>query len=153
MIRILFTNKKSDHKRFSEAKIQIDDFEENIRIPVDYWNKLDYMKSWHEAIQIILKGSNDAVSVLITQMYDPSNPRFAIMLWPLYREKDKVFIHNEYLSLKDAGINKELSIRELVKYVLPRDEKFDLPPSEWCIDLRDLEEFDDYIQNQQLDAR
>ena|SRR6185503_15845734 len=149
MFKIEFSDvkNKDDEER---AVIHINDFSEDLILPTSYWQRHIYIDHWHEAIQKILNGSEHEISALITEMYDPKKPKYAIMWWPLYRENDKVFIRNGYLSLEEVGITKEPGINELITHVLPRDEKFDSAPSEWCVSLSDLEKFDKYIQTIQV---
>ncbi len=122
------------------GEIEIDDYEETISLSTDYWSRSDYTKQWVEGLERILE-RGESKSALVTEMYNPANPRFAIMWWVLYRDGDKVYIQNEHL-IEDEKPRK-VDLKNLYSYIGGRettDEEGD-EISEWNVSTGELKQF------------
>ncbi len=73
------------------GQIVIDDFTENVFMPVEYWSLDEYKAQWKDGIERIKQGHEK--SCLITKIYDPREYKF-VELWSLYRRGDNVHIFN-----------------------------------------------------------
>lgn len=78
------------------GKITIGEFSERFLASTEYWSQEQYRKQWVEAVDRLINGPCSNTEALIANMYDPSMANF-ICCWPLFREGDKVYIHNNLL--------------------------------------------------------
>src|SRR5690606_13744355 len=77
------------------GQIVINDFKENVFIPVEYWSLDDYKQQWKEAIKRIKEGREK--SCLVVKIYDPKENKF-IEFWSLYKRGDNVHVFNNLLA-------------------------------------------------------
>ena len=75
------------------GRIFINDFYENIEMPVRYWEAEDYERQWKEGLERLKYHDR---SCLVAQIYDPHKGLY-IDWWLLYKEGSKIFIRNEVL--------------------------------------------------------
>ena len=94
------------------AEITIGDFKEVFLSSVDYWHVTEYQKHWAETVEKILNGECDKTA-LIVNMHDPKDANY-LNCWPLYREGDTIYIHNQLLFISQI---KEFDIANLPEYV------------------------------------
>ena len=120
---------------------------ERIIIATNYWSPSDYIRQWMEALHMITDGPDNAKSALITEMYNPANPRWAIFWWPLYREKNSVYIHSQYLIDKDMR-PLSINLNKLYSYVDDRAKPTEGGDevSEWEVSVDDMREFLDKLE-------
>lgn len=105
----------------------------------DYWNAERYAQSWRTSFAVLLSGEA-ARSCFVSSITDPENSNF-IMIWPLYRQGDLVFIRNSILFLEE--LREPFSSLEPWRSVGPReavDENGDRV-SEWSCRLDDITDF------------
>ena len=76
-----------------QGEIQIKKFKETFNMPLYFWNMEDYQKQWEEGIERLKTHER---SCLVVAMQDPNTAPWA-NLWVLYKEGDKVYIHNNLL--------------------------------------------------------
>ena len=127
-------------KHTAIGQIAINDFKENFQMSLDIWSVDDYKKQWQEGFERIKTYNN---SVLITDITN-QNSKTLIQWWVLYKEDNKIFIHNEMLGGKDfeKRLKKEPFNKETYyNFIDPRktftEEGHKI--SEWVIDLNDLD--------------
>jgi hypothetical protein len=91
---------KYDEQKACYGYIQIGDFREKLEINVSFWMPEDYIAQWNRAILRIVE--KDEKSCLITSLSSPQDSNF-IFWWPMYRNKDTVFIQNGILFLDEIS--------------------------------------------------
>lgn len=82
------------------AWITIGDFTEPMIIPTHYWSEEQYKLQWVEGLERILS-PDSSKSYLVTEMYDPAESvgsSYAVMGWPVFREGDTIYVHNQWLA-------------------------------------------------------
>lgn len=123
------------------AKITIGDFSERMVVPLNYWSRSDYHRQWVGAIKRLLEAEENTPVALITEMYDPVKPAFALMWWPLYRRADKVYIRNGFLPFDQ--VPHPFSLDTAYNLILPRDttSRSGETISEWVTTVAELEEW------------
>lgn len=109
----------------------IDGLDEAFHASNSYWSRNQYFDQWRRAIQFILEGNDKAC--FITSMYNPKSANF-IVCWPLYREKNKIYLQNHYIELKK--MNKNFDIDNIHLFI--EDRVKDDETSEWIIPLEDF---------------
>lgn len=100
------------------------------------------MLQWIEGLERIL--SEDSLkSYLVTEMYnpiEPVGPWYAIMGWPLFREGDTIYIHNQWLAFERFPRPFVLSDVYVVA-----DDRHDMeddgPVSEWVSSASEMRDF------------
>jgi len=124
------------------GRIKIGDFQESIVFKTDHWLKSDYIHQWVEAIERLLNGGERAKSALITEMYDPKKPKFAMMVWPLFRQGDTVYVQSRYIPYEE--FKDPFNLQDFYEHIGNRvvdKENEEYRVSEWTIDIRDLKEW------------
>jgi CdiI N-terminal domain len=76
------------------GQIRVGDFSETFVASLDSWNRDRYERHWKGAIAKIVDGSDR--SALITSYVEPIHSTH-LMWWPLYREKNSVYLQNPML--------------------------------------------------------
>jgi hypothetical protein len=142
MFNIAFLNKNvtSEEKRqkASYVEITIGNFKELILSSHDYWRREQYKNQWHEGLKRIIDG--ELQSCIIGSMYNPKKANF-INMWPVYKIKNKIYIQNMILFLKE--IKKPFDEKNIYSYIPSRvtvnEEGKKI--SEWHISIKDLMKF------------
>ncbi|HVW99302.1 MAG TPA: hypothetical protein VHA52_02515 [Candidatus Babeliaceae bacterium] len=75
------------------GEIRINDFHENLIIPLEYWNVEDYENQWVQGLKRI---ENHDKSCLVASVQDPLDEPF-INWWLLYKESNRIVIRNSIL--------------------------------------------------------
>lgn len=124
------------------AQIDINDFSEKIYLRTDYWTVENYREQWKDAIKRL---NNDNKACLITEMYNPEHPAFAMMTWPLYREGDNVYIRQVYIPYDQ--IDKPFTVENAYKEIDDREtsKESNAGPSEWQVKLDNLKDWADKL--------
>lgn len=73
------------------GKIQVDGFEEEFELTLDYWSKEHYEKQWKTQIQRLINSENNIIIGLMTWMHKPG-VKDNYRSWVLYREGKRVFV-------------------------------------------------------------
>jgi hypothetical protein len=138
---IRFTDKKIRKRKgidYVRGEIVINDFKEFFDIPLDFWTISDYERQWKEGLERI---KTSDTSCLIIAICDPKKTGPYINWWPLYKEKNNIFIQNEVffgdVYKKDFG-DHEVTIDNCYNFIgprIPEDFPLDLRPSEWVVKL------------------
>ncbi|WHT18409.1 hypothetical protein N8J89_35730 [Crossiella sp. CA-258035] len=121
------------------GEIVVDDFRESFHMSADYWGAEEYVQSWRRSFEVLLSGE-EARSCFVSSITDPENTNF-IMMWPLHRRGDLVFVQNSILFL--AELEEPFSALEPWRSVGPREtvsEDGDRV-SEWSCPLDDVRNF------------
>lgn len=127
------------------AQITINDFSEQIRMPLENWTQSEYIQQWKDAVARFESGFK--TSALVTEMYNPENPRFALMWWLLYLEENTVYIRNGFLPYEQ--ISKPFDIKNMYECIeerIPKSEDNDVS-SEWAISFDELKEWRDTLKS------
>jgi hypothetical protein len=82
------------------GRITLGDFTEQFMVFLHFWSPIEYEVQWRDAVRRIVSGSQ--VEALITEMHDLKTARH-LVLWPMYREGDQVFVQNRLLFLENLG--------------------------------------------------
>jgi hypothetical protein len=85
---------KSGDVLWAEGKIIINDYEEDLSIPIQIWNLNDYQQQWREGIER-LKTKNSSCLVTAVRMLKTGLP--CMEIWKLYRVGDTVFVNHQLL--------------------------------------------------------
>lgn len=139
MFNIEFIKKRTQDSNFITGQITIGNFSETFTSSLSYWNKNDYLNQWLNTIKGAIE-KNVFTGCLITSMVKPIKKNH-IFCWPVYREKNKVYIQNRILFIKD--IKGRFDINKISKYVSPHtkvNEDGD-KISEWKVSVDDLKIF------------
>jgi hypothetical protein len=123
---------------FVTGNLIIGNESEIIEIPLDFWSISEYMEQWIEAIIRLMRMPN---SVLVLGMSDPSDPKHALYLWPMYRVKKLVYIQNKFVDYND--IPKPFLLQDIYNSVGDRKQYDDDGNliSEWCTTTDEIKEF------------
>lgn len=139
MFEITFTNKNIQYGTsiYNLAYIVINDYKESLKIPIGYWNKSDYIKSWVTMLEDGL--NNQTASMLVTSMHEPSTMNF-FSSWILYYENESVFIQEKINFLDDI---KNFNLESLNLYIPNREvvNEDGLKISEWKTDIKSIYNF------------
>ncbi len=84
------------YRRF---KIIINDFSEELLLPLDFWGVNDYISHWRKQLTQFLSDKQDK-TYLITEMHNPNTANF-IRWWIIYRENDSVFFQEQLVFMDD----------------------------------------------------
>ncbi len=125
------------------GRIQINDFEEKFVMSVAQWSLGDYKRQWHEGLERIKKLPT---SCLVTTVQNPNMvpgiERPFINWWTLYRENDKIILHNQILVselLRETIAPGAFTVDDCYSFIGP---KYHLGQegkiSEWVVKLEDL---------------
>lgn len=129
----------------SYARVMIGKFEETILIPLDYWTKEEYCQQWITSINNLL-AEEKSKSALLVEMYNPEYANF-IKWWPIYRDRDIVYIQNHILLLDELPtLFKPDDLESLVpnrKTIGENGEKI----SEWASSVSELREWLKELKN------
>src|SRR5581483_2910236 len=92
---------EASHAEAVYGKIRIEDHRETFITDLSHWNRTQYEQHWIRALQRLLGDATH--SVLITS-YSPPRPQPTpedfLVWWPLYRERDVVYVQNQLLFFK-----------------------------------------------------
>jgi hypothetical protein len=120
------------------GRIQIGDFQEKFEINVSFWEPKNYVNHWNRSILRI--ANKEEKSCLITSLSDPRNSNF-IFWWPMYRDKDKVFIQNGVLFLDE--VSDSFTLENPYENIPDRETVSEdgEPISEWEIGIESLKNY------------
>lgn len=95
----------------------------------------EYKSQWKDAVRRILLGHQK--SCLVTSMLNPVEAVY-IIIWPLYRRKDIIYIHNNIFFLD--SLTEPFDLTNLYNSVPERETVSEggEPISEWCVPINDL---------------
>ncbi len=133
---IKFTGSHSTNEELGE--IALDDFNETIVIPTEYWSKEKYEHQWKEAITRIVSSDDDISSMLMVSMYDPQKANF-LVAWPLYKIGSSVYVQNNLIFMNT--LRRPFNEQRIYDFVPQREtisEDTGEPISEWQLSLDDL---------------
>ncbi len=120
---------------FCNALLIIDDFCENLRVPIEYWSIEEYKKQWHEGLER-LKYKNS--SCIVTSVYNPQIKPW-VSYWPMWKVGSKLYIENHYFlyeNYKKNIKNRPFTISTCYKYIPSKSSiKAKIKPSIWIVDL------------------
>jgi hypothetical protein len=101
-LRIRFVNKINYEPGLAFGEIVLDDFVENFEASLALWSADRYERQWREGVDRLLSGASR--SCLITSVWDTRSEAFGFW-WVLYREGDRVAVHNQLLLHEVLGKN------------------------------------------------
>lgn len=134
------TSVRPEHGKHIEAigQITLGEFSERFESPLGFWLKEDYQHSWRDALSRLVGGAEK--TALFTAMHDPAFANY-LTWWPLYREFDIVFVHNQLLFLNQLA--EPFQIESFDKFVTPRAtiNEDGNKISEWSVPLSDVERY------------
>jgi hypothetical protein len=130
------TDNTNEHKECFGV-ITIDDFQETLVVPLEYWSKNDYQQHWKKSLERALRKED---SCLITSMYDPQKANF-IVWWLLYIRENKVIVQNHLLFLNtlSESFTPDNPYRFIPKYESENEDGDKI--SEWIVPIEDIEAF------------
>jgi hypothetical protein len=119
--------------------LTLGDFQEELDIPLVFWNESNYKLQWKQAL-IRITSECYADSCLITAMYDPELANF-IVWWPMYKSKSTVYIQNQMLFMKD--LSEKFVPEDLYSFINARRTISDNgePISEWSVEVDEIKTF------------
>lgn len=121
---------------FCKALLKIDDFEEIIRVPIEYWTIEDYEQQWKEGLDRI---KIKYYSCLITSVYNPKIKPW-IEFWPMWKIGSKLYMENQYIFFdvyKKVIRNGCFTIKNCYNFIPKKRtiNRFGQKPSTWVVDL------------------
>ncbi|QCR35503.1 hypothetical protein [Nissabacter sp. SGAir0207] len=119
---------------FQPSSIVISKFEEELYLPLSYWDIKDYKKSWINSLEEGL--SNKRHSALVVSMYEPEKTNF-IFTWILYFEGEKVYVQNTVIFLEEYHDFSPENINNFIETRTTHDED-GMKISEWCTDIKSV---------------
>lgn len=134
MFEIKFVN----NREVANGYINMNGEMENIDVDLSFWGKDDYVSQWESALDQLVRGQNK--TALITSLSDLETANF-IIVWPMYRVDNIVYIQNQLLFLDD--IRDKFSVEKIYDFISEREP--DEEVSEWTVTIEDLQEFLPYI--------
>lgn len=99
-----------------KGMIVIGDWMQDFLSSLDYWSCSDYIEFWKYNLEMIANGADRAC--LVTYITASKTEVEDVMLWPIYRENDNVFIRNRLLC--DIGFKKGFGPCDLLSFVKER---------------------------------
>lgn len=128
------------------GKITINEFQEHLDIPLGFWLEKDYYRQWINAIdRLAFKGNSS--SLLVTQVFHPEKNEFgyAVECWPLYKDGERVYIHNVYLPYE--LMPKPWTVDSLYELAGHQDVSSENTSqvSEWQVSIGDIRKFQQVI--------
>lgn len=118
------------------GEITIGNFNERFVINTNYWSENDYVSQWIQGISRLTdEEREESSSLLITQIYNSPDSRYAAMCWGLYKENEKVYIQNYFVPAK--GLRYPISPDELYSKNTIRRKGV----SEWVSSVSELKEW------------
>lgn len=126
-----------------------DDFWETALIALNYWTIEDYERQWKEGLERL---KTHETSCLVASVQHPEKTPPLINWWPLYKQDNKLLIHNELIVGEDYAKtigSKDFTVSSCYQFIQPlTPELYDLSGlnddpddikvyqvSEWIIDL------------------
>jgi hypothetical protein len=129
-----------EHHPITEAvgEIVLGEFRELFISSLSFWTKAQYEDQWITGLNRLVQ--NVSPSALITTMYDPTVANF-IFWWPMYRQDDKVLVHNQMLLLMHHRelLNPDNPYTFIYEYESVDEEGQKV--SEWEISIEDISTF------------
>jgi hypothetical protein len=120
------------------VEITIGNFNERFETSLEFWSIGDYQNQWKDALEGVLAGQKK--TCLLTSINDPKFANF-YFCWPLYREKDHIYVQNSLLFLDE--IKEPFDLSNPHQYVHDREtvseEGYRI--SEWEVSLADITAF------------
>ena len=119
-----------------KAQIQINDFVEDLYLPLDWWNSNNYEQQWKEGLKRLV---NHDTSCFVVGIHNPKLWKF-IEWWPLYKIDNKIYIRNQIIlnDIYEEQIgDKPFTINTCYDFVPKRGASHDdegQKISEWVID-------------------
>ena len=86
---------------YEKARIVIDEYEEDLLIPLSYWSLDIYQSYWKAKLNQFFHDDLEKV-FLITEMYDPEYANF-IRGWVVYRKNENVVLQERILFIGYLG--------------------------------------------------
>jgi len=86
------------------GKIRIGEFQETFIASLFFWSRTQYEQHWRTALERIIAGATQ--SALITSYAEPPANVTGddyLVWWPLYREGDLVYVHNQLLFFRQLS--------------------------------------------------
>ena len=143
MFNIEFVTKKATieyNEPSVHGQITLGDFSETFISPIGYWSISEFQQQWQTAAGRLLAGFD--TTTFFTTMYDPATANF-LQMWPMWREGNKVRVHNQWLFLKD--LKRPFDLADPYPPYLHIDELNEAEPeqpiSTWNLSIADMEEF------------
>ncbi|WP_409243323.1 toxin-immunity protein system imunity protein CdiI [Enterobacter cloacae] len=125
------------------SSIVINDYEEELHLPLSYWDIKDYKNSWLKSLGEGL--SNKTHSALAVSMYEPEKTNF-IFTWVLYLEDETVYVQNNVIFLEEChGFSPE-NINKFIESRTTHDGD-GMKISEWHTDLNSVLDFYHSLNN------
>ena len=119
--------------------IVIDDFQEIIEIPIEYWKLDQYEYQWKNGLQRLKDYNN---SCLVFAVNDPHQRRY-VNWWLLYKENGLVYIQNQIIIgeiYKEMIGKKDFTVETCYDFIPDRycSDDEDEKVSEWCVRYSDI---------------
>lgn len=105
----------------TNATIVINDFSENVSIPLDYWKEPEYLLHWKNSVTRILD-ENYRSTVFLVSMHEPETINF-VNIWTMQKSTDAIIVQNELLFAEKMAAN--FTVDNVYAYIEKRDELLD----------------------------
>lgn len=125
------------------ADIYINEFVEELQIPISYWSLEDYYAQWKDGASRILEDTATSKSAIFTEVHDIMSLEQSIMYWALYRYGEVVYVQNCVVPI--SSIEKANSINRTILYDLVLDFEKE-GASTWELTIEDVMRFHKSIQ-------
>src|SRR5205809_863781 len=76
--------------------IQLGDDRDYFESTLGFWTVEQYERSWLDSLRHLVAGA--PTSCLVTSITDPNDSVF-VVTWPLYRDRDRVYVQNHLVFL------------------------------------------------------
>lgn len=143
-MNILITDEKSKKRNgvwVVKGEIQINDFEETLYIPLDWWSLDDYKQQWEEGKNRLL---THKTSCFVVAIHDPKIRPY-INWWLLYKVGNKIYIQNQMIIgeiYEDQIGDKIFTLQTCYDFIPERGGRYDEDGnkiSEWVTELPEVE--------------
>ena len=140
MFNIAFVPDMKNDLGYEFGYIMLGSSKEGFRSGLSYWSIAQYEKHWHEAVTRLVMGAES--SALITDLPLSSSANDVINWWPMWREDEIVYIHEQLLF--QPAMKGGFDPSDPYRHVDPREVETDEGQriSEWTVPLQD---FVDYL--------
>jgi hypothetical protein len=119
--------------------IVLNDFHEEFLASLAIWSKHQYQKQWKQSLVEVLEGGGPAA--MITEYFGSSESASHLLWWPLYRQSDNIYVHNNLLFFDQ--LPQPFDLENAAASIPPRiiqDEDGNLI-SEWTLPVDDIRSF------------
>lgn len=122
-----------------DGEIQLNNFREELYIPLDWWSIDDYLAQWKEAVKRLNKHD---VSCFVVTIHNPNIRKF-IEWWPMYKIDNKIHVQNNIIldDLYDEVIGDNPFTRETCYNFVPKYRSHTtegMKLSEWVVDWNNI---------------